>query len=83
MLQLVKDPLISRHNECLVRHLTGGADNLRGRPHVIGQFDYGGRRFGVHQYRSLRMDLLEIADTPCFELLVHDTGAIPQQHIGP
>ena len=37
----------------------------------------------MHQYRSLWMDLLEIADTPGFEFLVHDTGAIPQQHIGP
>ena len=30
LLQLVKDPLIRRDNECLLGHLTGCADDLRG-----------------------------------------------------
>ena len=82
LLQLVKDALIRGDDEFGVVHLARGVDDLRGRADPIGEFEHAGGRLRVREYRRARVDLFQIEQRPRLELLMHDAGAVPHEHIG-
>src|SRR5690625_5314339 len=81
LLELVKNALVGGHDELGVRQLLGCSDDLGGGTHVVGQIDDRSRRFGVHQHRSIGVDLLQVQDALGLELLVDDAVSISHEYI--
>ena len=79
----MEDAGFGRDNQRVGVKLGGGADQLAGGADHIGQRDDLGRGFRVHQHLGLRLLAHQAAQGARLKLLVHDAGALPQQHIGP
>ncbi len=60
----------------------GGGDQLRGGADYVGLRYHRFGRFRVHQDLGIRVLLTQQFQFDAFELVMHQAGALPQQHVG-
>src|SRR5690606_32479103 len=82
LLHLVENALVGGDDDAFVGQVAGGGDELGGGAHGIGHLHHVARGFGVHQDGGVGVEGLQLLEAAELELLVDDTAAVPQQHIG-
>src|ERR1043166_1681242 len=79
---LMQDAVVGGDDEFLGVKLLRSFDELSRRADHVGQLEYRLRRLGMRQHFRLRALELQLFELEGLELVVHDAGAAPQQHVG-
>ncbi len=78
---LVDDAAVGRDDVLPGAEAFRGLDHAGGGAHRVGHRDHARRRLRVHEHQGVRVRELHLFQLLRLELLVHDAGGVPQQHV--
>ena len=82
LLHLEENAPVSGHNQLFIGQRLRCFDELGGRASHIGQLHNSLRRLRVDKHGGIRIQTLQVLNAFRLELLVHDAGTVPHQHVG-